>query len=774
MRCKCKIIREIYSNGNYRILACIPTEKNSLIKLNSYHNFIIVGDLQLLQIGQEYELDVIETYNKHNEIQYKVVGIPSFEKYNIEDINNLTPLDEYDLLTTIMSKQQAQYVNQAYNNFVKLIVSGREKEIDINKIYNVGKVRINIYIDKINHIFKYYQLIKKNQHYNFTYNEIFSICKKYKDMFYVQKMIDENPYYILVDICKRNFELADNLIVRYNSNLKISEQRCEYLIRYLLYQNELDGNTCILGNQLARYVAAYDMDLFPLIKNTINDSSNIYIDNETSYLFLYSTFLCEDYIAERIVYNINYPIVWDIDYNLYSNLEINLTESQLKVLKYICLYNIVLLIGYAGSGKTTATKALVKMLKANNKSFTLVAPTGRAAKVLSQTTGEPAFTIHKRILEHNEIDSDVLIIDECSMVSVQLMNDLLHCTATYTKILMICDNEQLISIECGNVIEDLIKTNIIPIVKLTDIFRYGTSGLLTVATDARNGNLYIDDYGKLKNLSQDDISDYKFININKSDILNKIEYIYNKLLEKYSVNDIIILSPFNVGQYGTYVFNYYIQNLLKSKLNTSRFVEKRNQKYPEGKMRFYIGDKVINTKNNYQAATFEFVDYESTIQLQDQELKKIQQIYGIDSKEYENKYNELEELKNNPPSKAFVMNGDIGTIIDIDDSKNIYVQFDEQIIVYNKTNLDNLSLAYAISVHKFQGSQTKAVILVADSSHLKILSKNLIYVALTRAQDLLIEIGDPDTIQKALLKSETSCRVTFLKQLIERRINIDK
>lgn len=774
MRCKCRIIREIYSNENYRVLACIPTEKNSSIKLNSYRNFIIVGDLKLLQIDNEYELDLIEEPSKYDGVQYKVIGIPSFEKYNIEDINNLTSEDEFGLLKTIMSEKQAKYVNQSYGNFVRLIVSGHEDKIDINKIYNVGKVRIKTYIDKINHVFKYYQLIKKNQHYNFTYNEMISICNKYKDMTYVQKMIDKDPYYILIDICKRDFESVDNLIINYNNDFKISQQRCEYLMCYLLHKNELDGNTCILGNKLARYVAGYDMNLLPLMKDIINSSIKIHIDNETSYISLYPTFLCEDYISERITDNINNPIIWDIDFAQYTNLETKLTKSQSQALKYVCLYNIVLLIGYAGSGKTTTTKTLIQMLKDNNKSFTLVAPTGRAAKVLSQTTGEPAYTIHKRILEENQIDSDILIIDECSMVSVQLMSDLLHCTADYTKILMICDNEQLVSIDCGNLIEDLINSNTVPIVKLTEIFRYGTSGLLTVATDTRNGNLYVDSFGKLKNLPEENITDYKFININETNVLDKVGYIYNKLLEKYSLNDIIILSPFNIGQYGTYVFNDYIQNSLKDRLDTNHYIEKKNKKYPNGKMRLYIGDKVINTKNNYQALTIECIDYEQEIESKEENLKLIQFTYGEDSIEYENEFNKLEEMINNVPHKEFIMNGDIGKIINIDKDNNVYVQFDDQIIVYDKKSLDNLLLAYAISVHKFQGSQAKAVILITHSSHLKILSKNLMYVALTRAQELLIEIGDQNTIQEALLKSETHNRITFLKQLIERRINIDR
>ena len=320
---------------------------------------------------------------------------------------------------------------------------------------------------------------------------------------------------------------------------------------------------------------------------------------------------------------------------------------------------------------------------------------------------------------------DYIIIDEASMVGVELMSKLVDNISAWTNLAFICDEAQLASISCGNVIQDLIDSGKIKMAQLTKVFRYGSSGLSTIATDTRNG--------ELGPRTSNQFSDYKFISIDESlsdkAVLKIIINVYEDLINRgYKQDDILVLCPFNKTKIGTYAINNVIQN--KFNLHESKTMT-RPISGEDMVIEFKVGDKVINTVNNYRMETF--IDCDEGLVPSDNTIP--------------------------------VMNGDIGYVRWIGDN-DMAVQFDSGLARITNSTVRNLLLGYCITVHKSQGSQAKAVIFISTKMHRKMLTRNLLYVADTRAQEELIEIGQDVYIEEALDAVEQNDRDTWLKDLM--------
>lgn len=520
-----------------------------------------------------------------------------------------------------------------------------------------------------------------------------------------EEEVYKNTYFMLICYLEKSFKLADELALQIKPELKESVERCVWVCRELIHKHESEGNTKMNASSLARALHSSYSELMPFILQAV-ENPIFYYDKENKFLALKSTWENECRIANVIKQKLKNPIDSEMEWQKYSEVDgMKLTEEQLSLLESINKNNIVMLNGSAGTGKSQTTKALIKMLDDNCYSYTLLAPTGIAAKRLRQATGRQASTIHMHLACHRSV-GDFLIIDECSMIGVNLLGSLFNFIPDYTKIVLICDEAQLASISCGNIVQDIIDSGVMQIVNLTKVFRYGIGGIATVATDVRTG----------KNLSENmNFEDYKFIPISSNPI-NDILSIYEKEIKNYSPEDIMILSPFNVRNAGTYAINSALQN----KYNTNpTFLTYKKQGFD---IEFKIGDRIVNTENNYHMTSD----------------------YG-------------DELA--------VMNGDIGTIID-NDGYNTTVKFDNGIAYLENNDMYKMLLATAVSVHKSQGNQAKCVIVVIDKSHGFFLNRNIEYVAMSRAQEKLIVLGDIDTINNALSIQQEKSRETYLKNML--------
>lgn len=514
----------------------------------------------------------------------------------------------------------------------------------------------------------------------------------------------DNTYSMLIVFLEKNFKNADELAIEINPNLRISLERCIWVCQMLLKKNESEGHTLINASNLAKMLYNEYPELMPFIVEAVNNKMFHY-DQNTKNISLSNTWENEKIISDIIKSKINNPVNSNINYEKYKIIDdMELTDEQFEFLKCINENSIVMLNGSAGTGKSQTTKALIKMLDDNHYTYTLLAPTGIAAKRLRQATGKNAMTIHMHLACRNSI-GDFLIIDECSMIGVNLLGLLFQYVGKNTKIVLICDEAQLASISCGNIVQDIIDSKLVPTINLTKVFRYGIGGIATVATDIRNG-VSLKEENKYK--------DYQFVQVSNnplSDILN----VYDNELKQYSPEDIMILSPFNVRESGTYSINSAIQK--KYNQNES-FMFYKKQGY---EIEFKIGDRIVNTENNYHM---------------------------------QSDYNDVA-----------IMNGDIGTIISYD-GNNIGVHFDIANVYLEKNDMFKMLLANAVSIHKSQGNQAKCVIAIMDSSHGFFLNRNIEYVAVSRAQEKLIIIGDLNTINSSMKIQQEKNRETNLKMML--------
>lgn len=728
-------VRQIAYNWetNWRCLSCIiPLEfqsQNTEIKVNQYGNFTISGtNLSGLKLNEEVTVNLCESESSRYPNSYIMIGVPNMEAEG-ENIK-IDEKNEYAFLCTLMEKSQAKYVHEAYPHFCQMIIDGKEKEIDYHKIYNVAETRLNLYIEKV--------LNEKDKMlfipiaYKYGINDMKDIDKLvefYPNSHDLEQDLKSTPYSVLCDKLKYPFNRADKLIINVSSDYKTSTERCEYACQYILGENEIEGDTRLNANVLARFIKDLTPETAKNIVEAVTNNQRIFYESSSKYSSLSSTYNAELLISNVIKNRISNPVCFDMDYTKYKNVDgFEMTEEQMEILKLANEQSVMMLTGSAGTGKSSSLKALIKMLEDYGKTYTLLAPTGIAAKRISYYTKRYASTIHKFLLSGQDI-GDYLIIDETSMVGVHLLADLFSFVNKETKIVFICDEAQLASISCGNIVQDIIDSHIVPIARLTKVFRYGTNGISTIATDTRNGVFN----------NELNFSDYNFIQINKNPI-EQIIAAYEQYKEQgYNQDDILVLSPFNKSSIGTYVIN----NAIQSKYNLNPDTE-ASYKINGNTITFKVGDKVVNTHNNYHMVELDY-----------------------------NENNQLIETGR----EVMIANGDIGTVIDyipptydadgkITNSPKLIIKYDEAIVLTEGIDITNLLLGYCISVHKIQGSQAKAVICVFDKSHLSLLTRNLLYVGLSRASEKLTIISDQAVITEALKKEENKIRDTWLKELL--------
>lgn len=535
-----------------------------------------------------------------------------------------------------------------------------------------------------------------------------SIKRIYQTPENFEAKVAAEPYHIIFQYLDKPFKNADELIIELFPGLRSSLERCKWCCLYLLKQNEAKGNTRLDASVLFYQMTQTYPELVEYVYEAVTTWDNIYYDIITKATSIANTYYNELLIADEIKKRIADPIIEEMDWQKYRNIDdIELTDEQMSLLKSVCNNSVVMLNGSAGCGKTSATRALTQMLYDNGKSFTLLAPTGIAAKRLRQATGKDTSTIHRFLASGQSIGA-YLIIDECSMIGVNLLGLLFSNLPKKTKIILICDEAQLASISCGNIVKDIIDSGIVPIVNLTHVFRYGTSGLATIATDIRTG----------KEISANtEFDDYSFIQIDKKP-MNDVLNVYAELLKTYKRDDILILSPFNVREAGTFVINKAIQ----AKYNNNPTLASYKRQSID--IAFKADDIIVNTENQYHMMGENFTDIP-------------------------------------------IMNGDIGTVLGYNESAGLLeVQFENGIAYLEKGDIYKQLLGYCLTVHKVQGMQAKAVIVVIDKSHGFFLTRNLCYVAMSRAQEKLVVIGDIDTINESLKVQEEKRRNTWLKELL--------
>ena len=760
------VIRCTYNTPDYKVYAVV-VNKNDYpdIKQNKYGNVSILGELSDLTLGVEYEITAEEQTNKYG-TSYKVV--------NLRRDMPTTTEGTYLFLSEILTYNQAKVLIEHYPNIIQKVKDNDLDDIDLSKLKGIGEKTFEKIKDKIITNFALMDLVIEFKNV-LSMSIIKKIYDEYSSIDKLKEKLKVQPYTTLTRISRIGFKTADSIILQlqkeniidFGYDVKTSPDRCLSCMLYLLEENENEGHTKMnladLRQQCLKMVPSCAEHFVEVVKD-----NNIYYNKDNMEVSLRKTYETEKYIADTILSNLhNDNNVWDFDVQKYRAVgSFELSDEQMQILDVVCKNNIAILNGFAGAGKTASTQGIINMLKDNNKSFRLMSPTGRAAKVLHENTNEPASTIHRGLgyvppnqwtyNEWQKIHADIVIVDEFSMVDIWLFKKLLEAIDfKYTKLLLIGDNAQLPSVSCGNLLHDFMEANIIPTVTLNKIFRYSSGGLMRVATDTRCCKEYLTKDMKSKATTFGDNQDYMFIDLASELIPKNVVALYKKLLDNgSSIEDIQVLTAKNVGDCGSVELNNMIQRIANP-----NYGSEVNMKV--GDTTYYEGDLILQCVNNYNAEMVT-VTTVSTDAIDPFEASP----FGADPFGVDYGFN----LYGDNPQTAFVANGETGIIKEIYNTY-VIVDFNGIHVKYYRNDMNMVKLGYAISIHKSQGGGFKTVILCSPQSHIFMLNSNLLYVGLTRMKEKLYHLGSLQSVNQAVKKKANLTRHTFMQNLLKNTID---
>ena len=551
-------------------------------------------------------------------------------------------------------------------------------------------------------------------------------------------IIKENPYSLMEFVSSLDFKTVDKLA--YNLNVdRTSDDRIKGGIIYLLSYFIKEGNTCVkkdLLNEYASRMLEVSSDCIEKAYKSLILKDKIVIETAQSIEYVYrkSMYQAEKNIAEHLkILTENSSNKFKLEKDLEEvarDLNIVLSPTQEEAIKMCINNNLSVITGGPGTGKTTIIKCIIDILKRKNMSYVLAAPTGRAAKRITETTGENAKTIH-RLLEITKveegdfdsqvdfpidvIDADVVIVDEASMIDVLLMNNLVKGLKSNSKLIIVGDADQLPSVGPGKVLTDIIESEIAHTIFLTEIYRQSAKSDIIMSAHAIKAGEHI-------TFKKDNTDMYFIESDSVDDVVKEIQSLVDyRLKSKYDegfLGDIQILTPIKKSAIGTYELNKVLQ---KIKLNpTDNMIHRKS-----GDRVFYEEDKVMQVVNNYD---------------------KNYDLDGVQG--------------------TGVYNGDMGRIIKINTAEQyLTVEFDDRRRAkYDFDELDELEHAYAITVHKSQGSEFNTVIIPLYICYEKLFNRNLLYTAMTRAKNLLIFVGRQAVINYMIDNTNEKSRESGLKR----------
>ena len=532
------------------------------------------------------------------------------------------------------------------------------------------------------------------------------------------ELIKENPYRLITDMDGVGFKKADEIALKMGIKLD-SSQRISAGVVYMLNMLADEGNTFqfkdFFLNDLFNLLQVDKDKLVVEIDNMVANNDLICCDDK---IFLPIYYYAEKNVGDKLLQLLNsFKPMNKITDNeikqIEEHLNIEYDEQQKNAIKTALFNNVMVLTGGPGTGKTTVTKGIITAFRLRNKRILCAAPTGKAADRMSEATDMEASTIHRllgyvpergyRYNEDNQLEGDILILDESSMINILLLNSLLKAVPIDMKVIFIGDVDQLPCIGPGNVLLDMIKSEIIPVVKLDKIFRQAASSkIITTAHDINKGIL-----PKINNTKDSDL--FFITRENEEQMLSEIvDLVKNRLPNAYGIKptDIQVLTPMKKGVLGTMNLNAVLQEQLNPKGEEVKY----------GPTTFRVNDKVMQIKNDYDKEVF---------------------------------------------------NGDSGFIESIDkENRTVFVVFKKQSIYYDFSELDELMLSYAVTVHKSQGSEYPAVVMPITMGHYIMLKRNLLYTGITRAKNMCVLMGQKNALYMGINTIDVTKRNTYLKEFL--------
>lgn len=729
MKVQGSVLKVRYVNDTNGYCVFDLNTQDGVVKVVGIFDSISVGEI--LEIEGEFEYD-----NKYGE----QISSKTYTKKLPDSISEIENYLSSGIISNIGRKNAKLIVEKFKNKSLDIVFDQTEKLLDIN---GIGKKTI----EKIK---KSVKSLKKSKDILFYLTNLgisLSLSKKIYNVFKEDtlEIINENPYKLIKNVKGIGFLKADEIALKNNLD-KNSPFRIESAIIYVLSQKAINfGHTYYPKNKLTKEVVKLldvQEDLVEAIYTNLLISNEIVVDfyDEEKIIYLSYFYEAENYISSKIskmIFNKEFKILENIDKeieNFIKKLSIKLSKIQISAIKSCFLQNVSIITGGPGTGKTTIINTIANIFLSLGYNIALAAPTGRAAKRIEETTKIESKTIHRLLgyvpnkyddfgyFEYNEkntLDVDLVIIDEMSMVDVLLFEKLLKGIKESTKLIIVGDVDQLPSVGAGNVLRDLIESNVIKYTKLTDIFRQSKKSNIIVNAHRINN-------GKYPILNEKN-SDFFFLKTNNPIITRNtvVDLIKNRLPKAYGYNfykDIQILTQTRKGICGVYELNRILQEVLNPKTKDSLELNFGNKV-------FRLNDKVMQTKNNYDLS---FTD-------------------------------------SNGEEGFGVYNGDMGIVFEIDEKeKKIIVKMqDDRTVEYAVEDLDNLELSYAITIHKSQGSEFKSVIIPLFDSFYMLQTRNLLYTAITRAKENIVLVGNEEIMFNMINNNTINDRYSNLKNRLK-------
>ena len=723
--------RELFRDDDtgFKIYSADVREADGEVEYNNYGNISVKGDnLPDFNIGSLYDIDIA----KNPRDKYK----GSYSMVKSHYVKPQTAEEQWKFLSMIVTESQYVSISRAYSaEEDKIIDIITNDEFDYERVDGYGEITYNSLKEKVKLNMDVSEALAYFSEYEVSYNLVKRLVSKYGSAEVAIKEVEKNPYSI-VEKDGFGFIMADELAMKLGIP-KDSPHRIRTCMEYVLDEISSNGDIWLnrkkLYNKMKKLLKIKRPEI-EAVMDEENENVFCYDDryatmrnarNEMRLAFMLSKKILKE---EPLLSNHDYDPDGFIERFEDKN-KVTLSDQQREFLYDINKTNLMFLIGNAGSGKSFLQKVVIDIAEELELSYALLAPTGKASRVLKNYTGREAYTIHKKIgfggfEEVESIPEDIILVDEASMADINIATKLMSVVRDGRLVIFIGDDAQIPSVGEGNFLYDCINFDKTPMVKLDKIFRQKESGMLDAITRTRKGRAFLNtttvNNQRLGN-------NFEFRHMMKEQIVDNLLESYEKMLSSgHTVEEIGVLTPTNIGDVGTIEINRQIQERVNPQGGTHlkdehTFGNKGNERT------LRVGDYVMNTENMYDATVT----------------------------------NKAETIN--------VFNGECGTIIAVNEnSKEIIVDFEGNYVLFSFSEaMKKLSHAWAISIHKSQGSQYKIVLIVVDSSATYQLNLNLLYTAMSRAQDYLGVFGQARTYNRALHKLASFSRNSFLNEFLD-------
>ena len=725
--------QSIFRNDKGFIIGLLKVHETNIIDMQEYVNKTITFT------GYFAELNENEKYIMYGEIAHHPkygfqYNVSSTERVKPDDKDGIVEFLSSDLFKGIGEKMASSIVDVLGEDALELILKDKSCLYTVPKL---SEVKINLIHDTLVKYEESHETIVKLTELGFTMRDALTIYNKYKSN--TIRIIENNIYRLIDDIEEINFTKVDSIALTLNEdNLNIN--RIKACIVYVMKELSFSrGDTYLYYGEIYEALSYYlktdiDSNLYDEAISELDGELKIKIEDDKYYLF--DDYDAEEYISSKINYLIEKQVTHykNIDMRV-KELEdmygIEYSDKQKEAIIKALENNILIVTGGPGTGKTTIIKAIVDLYKMLNKlsvkdlisNIALLAPTGRASKRMSEGANLPATTIHRflkwnkdtdefMVNEYNPDFSNLIIVDEVSMIDNKLMNSLLRGLTNNIKLVLVGDYNQLPSVGAGNILKDLIDSDIVDKVELDLLYRQDeTSYIPVLANEIKNESLEEDFL-----IEKDD---YKFLECSSDAIIPSLVNISKKVIAKgYDYKRVQLMAPMYAGVNGIDNINKVLQDVFNP-------VELDKKELKLGDVTYRENDKVL-------------------------------------------------QLVNDPDNNVF--NGDIGIIKKIEykgksGSSEITIDYYGNLVTYKQKEFNKFKHGYIISIHKSQGSEFELVIIPVSSSYKRMLYKKLIYTAVTRAKKRLIIIGEPQAFMYGIRNNNEITRKTSLLEKLLNNLN---